>query len=413
MITGKQLVEKLYSEGWELEQREYGLLSKMKGFISKRNLEKYYRYKGELNRLKNEKSKIQGELSNLDERAPKNMKLERAIQREAINENSFVTRYAENSNVDIKDKKIKEVLKNSINNSDRVSERDKRKLSKLIDNRDHAIYYNRNQGGPASLAHEVGHIKGEKDSIKNRIANSDSIRGSFNKADKRDGDTYFESDSNNSKFPKLKSWKRKLIDKRLASRRGHKVDNITYTGMGPAYQNNKIYTSGTKAADVLSHEMGHAHYDKRKVKSVSDAIGKVAHKAYLKTGGMLNHTVLAPTAGIIAGVRSGKKAAEKEAAGEKESKLSRHSGWASGLAVQSPGLVSEAMASKHGLDLMKKAGASKKLMKASRKNLGVALGTYAGVAVTNAGMSELARGIAYKKKKKKLEKEKDKKKDDK
>lgn len=155
--------------------------------------------------------------------------------------------------------------------------------------------------------------------------------------------------------------------KRLASRRGHKVDNITYTGMGPAYQNNKIYTSGTKAADVLSHEMGHAHYDKRKVKSVSDAIGKVAHKAYLKTGGMLNHTVLAPTAGIIAGVRSGKKAAEKEAAGEKESKLSRHSGWASGLAVQSPGLVSEAMASKHGLDLMKKAGASKKLMKASRK----------------------------------------------
>lgn len=39
MITGKQLVEKLYSEGWELEQREYGLLSKMKGFISKRNLE--------------------------------------------------------------------------------------------------------------------------------------------------------------------------------------------------------------------------------------------------------------------------------------------------------------------------------------------------------------------------------------
>lgn len=142
--------------------------------------------------------------------------------------------------------------------------------------------------------------------------------------------------------------------KRLASRRGHKVDNITYTGMGPAYQNNKIYTSGTKAADVLSHEMGHAHYDKRKVKSVSDAIGKVAHKAYLKTGGMLNHTVLAPAAGIIAGVRSGKKAAEKEAAGEKESKLSRHSGWASGLAVQSPGLVSEAMASKHGLDLMKK-----------------------------------------------------------
>lgn len=81
--------------------------------------------------------------------------------------------------------------------------------------------------------------------------------------------------------------------------------------MGPAYHNNKIYTSGTKAADVLSHEIGHAHYDKRKIKSVSDAIGKVAHKAYLKTGGMLNHVALAPTAGIIAGVRSGKKAGNK------------------------------------------------------------------------------------------------------
>lgn len=104
--------------------------------------------------------------------------------------------------------------------------------------------------------------------------------------------------------------------KRLASKRGHKVDNITHIGMGPAYHNNKIYTSGTKAADVLSHEIGHAHYDKRKVKSVGDAVGK----AYLKTGGMMNHIALAPTAGIIAGIRSGKKAAEKEAAGEKRIK---------------------------------------------------------------------------------------------
>ena len=37
MITGKQLFEKLYTEVWELEQREYGILSKMKGLITKRN----------------------------------------------------------------------------------------------------------------------------------------------------------------------------------------------------------------------------------------------------------------------------------------------------------------------------------------------------------------------------------------
>ena len=27
-FTGKDLIEKLYSEGWELEQREYGLVKK-------------------------------------------------------------------------------------------------------------------------------------------------------------------------------------------------------------------------------------------------------------------------------------------------------------------------------------------------------------------------------------------------
>ncbi len=182
--------------------------------------------------------------------------------------------------------------------------------------------------------------------------------------------------------------------------------------MGPAYHNNKIYTSGTKAADVLSHEIGHAHYDKRKVKSVGDAVGKAVHKAYLKTGGMMNHIALAPTAGIIAGIRSGKKAAEKEAAGEKESKLNRHSGWATGLAVQTPGLVSEAAASKYGYNVLKKAGASEKYLKRSKKNLATAFGTYATMAAANAGMGELARGIAYKRKKKELEKE-NKEKDDK
>lgn len=119
MITGKQLVEKLYSEGWELEQREYGLLSKMKGFISKRNLEKYYRYKGELNRLKNEKSKIQGELSNLDERAPKNMKLERAKNERAgksykFNKKNIVSNSTnEDSEIASKHHQVIDLIKNN------------------------------------------------------------------------------------------------------------------------------------------------------------------------------------------------------------------------------------------------------------------------------------------------------------
>lgn len=30
VFTGRDLIEKLYSEGWEVEQREYGLLSGVK-----------------------------------------------------------------------------------------------------------------------------------------------------------------------------------------------------------------------------------------------------------------------------------------------------------------------------------------------------------------------------------------------
>lgn len=215
MITGKELVEKLYSEGWEIEQREFGLLSKIKGVISKRNLKKYQKYQGITNKLKAERAEITKELNDLDKVAPKNMKLERSIQREAIKENAFVTGYKENSNVNIKDKKVKETLKNSINNSNNFTKRDKKKLTGLINERDHAIYYNRNQGGPASLAHEVGHIKGEKASIKNKISNSNSIRGSFVDSDTGGKGTYFEGDSNKSILPGFTSWKRKHIDKKL------------------------------------------------------------------------------------------------------------------------------------------------------------------------------------------------------
>lgn len=41
MITGKQLVEKLYSEGWEIEQREYGLLSDITHSGLNRTYKKY------------------------------------------------------------------------------------------------------------------------------------------------------------------------------------------------------------------------------------------------------------------------------------------------------------------------------------------------------------------------------------
>ena len=219
----------------------------------------------------------------------------------------------------------------------------------------------------------------------------------------------------------------KIFDKlkRYAERKGVKVDEYTTTGMGPAYHKGTVYTDGTmhkgisifgvnvaggktgkgRHGDLISHEIGHAHFDKGKAKGIGEKIGKAAHKVYLK-GGAAQHSVIAPLAGIVAGVRSGKKKARLEEKGEKESKLNRHSAWGTSLAVQTPGLVSEAAASKYGYNLMKKAGASKKYLKGAKKNLIGAFGTYAALAATNAGTGELARGIAYKQEKKKIEKAK-------
>ena len=54
-------------------------------------------------------------------------------------------------------------------------------------------------------------------------------------------------------------------------------------------------------------------------------------------------------------------------------------------------MVSEALATKHGLKLLKKSGASKELMKSSKKRLGKALGTYGLGAALSIGSGELTK----------------------
>lgn len=197
--------------------------------------------------------------------------------------------------------------------------------------------------------------------------------------------------------------------KRLAEKKGIKVNEDAITGIGPAYAKGVIMPDmATNKGDFISHELGHAHFDKGKAKGIGEKIGKAAHKVYLK-GGALQHLTFAPIAGVVAGIRSGRKKAEAEKEGKEESKLNRHSAWGTSLAVQTPGLISEAAASKYGLNVLKKAGASKKYLKASKKNLLGAFGTYASLAAANSGLGELSRGIAYKTRKKKLEKEEEKK----
>lgn len=198
--------------------------------------------------------------------------------------------------------------------------------------------------------------------------------------------------------------------KRLAEKKGIKVNEDMITGIGPAYAKGTIMPDiGVNKGDFISHELGHAHFDKGKAKGIGEKIGKAAHKIYLK-GGALQHLTFAPIAGVVAGVRSGRKKAEAEKEGKEESKLNRHSAWGTSLAVQTPGLISEAAASKYGLNVLKKAGASKKYLKSSKKNLLGAFGTYASIAAANSGLGELSRGIAYKTRKKKLEKEEEEKK---
>lgn len=226
----------------------------------------------------------------------------------------------------------------------------------------------------------------------------------------------------------------KMFDKlkRFIERKGIKVDEASKTGGGPMYHKGTVYTDRTRSpifgyiggqaigggktgkgrhGDLIAHEIGHAHFDKGEAKGVGEKIGKAAHKIYLK-GGALQHLVAAPVAGIAAGIRSGRKKANLEAEGKEESKLNRHSAWAAPLVVQTPGLVSEAAASKYGYNLLKKAGASKKYLKHTRGKLLGAFGTYAAMAAGNAGTGELARGIAYKARKKKLKEKKENKEED-
>jgi hypothetical protein len=51
-----------------------------------------------------------------------------------------------------------------------------------------------------------------------------------------------------------------------------------------------------------------------------------------------------------------------------------------GAAISAPLLITEGAASTKGLKMMKKAGASKQLMKAAKRDLGNAFGTYATMA---------------------------------
>lgn len=215
------------------EQKEFSILSEISRLGLKKGTKNYIRKRKRdiVNKLIQNKreflaktKKTERKLTNLRKETKENELIADNLKKEANKVNADIIPNNKFSKLIYQPKGDKSYILNKEKknlleemSNDKSLDKASRELAKSSSTKDAIINLNADAIGKDTpfAAHEVGHIKGEKDSIKNRIANSDSIRGSFNKADKRDGDTYFESDSNNSKFPKLKSWKRKLIDKRL------------------------------------------------------------------------------------------------------------------------------------------------------------------------------------------------------
>lgn len=126
-------------------------------------------------------------------------------------------------------------------------------------------------------------------------------------------------------------------------------------------------------ADVLSHEIGHAQYmQKGRSKSI---VGKVAHKGMAASK---LATSKVGTAGFAAhGFHSGVKSERLKQEGKKEGKWNKVKSTALPAMAVAPLLIAEGKASANGLKRMKNLGASKQLLKESRRSLGNAWGNYA------------------------------------
>lgn len=141
----------------------------------------------------------------------------------------------------------------------------------------------------------------------------------------------------------------------------------------------KVGAVGKDQASILAHELGHSkHYYGRD----GSKIGKLAHKLRDKQGDLniktgLSNGLVQHGLGVIGGFASGIKAGRDEKKGKKESILNKVGYVAAPLAYNTPTLVSEFEASRQGLKMLKKAGASKAYQRIARKNLGTYLGVYA------------------------------------
>lgn len=181
--------------------------------------------------------------------------------------------------------------------------------------------------------------------------------------------------SNNSYYMNDAKKVRKNLAKEAKKHRkkGFKYLARTKTKLGKDIKNKKdlilLGEGGYSNSAILSHELGHSQYTTGVGRS-GGKIGKVAHKLYQPSKN------LSAPVGIIAGFHSGVQAEKAKQNGKKESKLNRVLPIVTPIVMSAPMLVSEGLASKKGIELLKKSGASKELVNEAKKKLISAGSTY-------------------------------------
>lgn len=176
-----------------------------------------------------------------------------------------------------------------------------------------------------------------------------------------------------------------------------------------------VLGKGLDGAEILSHEIGHAQYNKNRSKDILGRLGHTLHapsstmqdlisgRMEQELGGKAKKIVkgaryTAEGALIGGGFRRGKNSVTTDENGNiKINHKKALKSAAIGGTIAAPLLIAEGAASRQGLQMMREAGASKELMKQSRKILGNAFGTYASKAI-HPVMSELGGhelGVAY------------------
>lgn len=237
-----------------------------------------------------------------------------------------------------------------------------------------------------------------------KTADNNKIYNKLLKEAKKQGTrVYEEPEFNNSAYTGSRVGKRVRNTVAMAERKLKKsetgrefVNNlntaIKYSADGNAFKHlgkDRIIIGGDHAgsAPILSHELGHSKYMKSgRSKSL---VGKAAHKL-MPISSMSTLSQLGALGHSINGIHSGLKEEKNKSEGKKTSKWTKAK---ASVVPAAPLLIAEGKASLNGLKTMKKLGASKELLKQSKKDLGKAWGTYAGQASKNVVLGEGSRWI--------------------